>query len=331
MNAIRHQLKNKFLTLQKIIAQHRRFFLVIHPSPDADALGASYSLQEYIHRQNPNNQTTIYSIDLPSENLKPLFDFKKITTKLQLNNTDVLIFLDRGDVYYKLSFEKKLKKISAPPQIIVNIDHHTNTVIPEAVNIRNTTASSTSEIMYYFFQEVNFPIDLTIAQYLLNGIWFDTGGFRHNNTTPEVLEISGELMRKGASISKINRYLTANKPVEVLKLWGLALERVRVNTKTGMAVSYITKKDLEKSGVTIKQLDPSKLSELLNTIADTKFSLMLTEREENKVKASLRSDEYKKVDVRKIAQLFKGGGHKLASGFEVPGKIKPTKDGLMVE
>ncbi len=323
-------LTTKFNNLQELISRYENFLLVVHPSPDADALGSSYSLKEYILKQK-NKKVSIYSIDTPSNNLNTLFYSKNITTNLRLNNKEVIIFLDRGDVYYKLKFDQKIKTLKNPPKKIINIDHHANTHIEAALNIRDIKASSTSEIIYYFFQHTSFNFDSKIAQYLLDGIWFDTGGFKHNSTSPEVLEIAGQLMRKGASITKINRALTANKPVSVLKLWGLALKRVQINKKNGMVVSFITKKDLEDNNTSIKDLDAAKLSELLNTIAGTKFSLMLTERDENKVKASLRSEPYKKIDVSKIASMFKGGGHKLASGFEIEGKLKQTKDGWIVE
>jgi len=34
----------------------------------------------------------------------------------------------------------------------------------------------------------------------------------------------------------------------------------------------------------------------------------------------LRSEEYKGIDVSKIASLFNGGGHRFASGFRVDGE-----------
>ncbi len=326
-------LQEKFLKLDSLLRQKNSFLLVVHPSPDADALGSAFALQKYIasltDKKTPK-KTEIYSVNEPSENLKSLFNLKKISTDLNLSDKEVIIFLDRGDVYEKLDFPEKIKQLIQEP-VIVNIDHHPQTNIKGALNIRAVSASSTSEIIFRFLEKMDFPLEPEIAQYLLNGIWFDTGGFKHNNTSPEVLEIAGQLVRKGASIGKVYRALSADKSVNVLKLWGLAIERVRINKKTGMAVSYLTKKDLEKYNVSVQELDSSKLSELLNTIADTKFSLMLTEREGNKIKASLRSEVYKKVDVAKIAQMFNGGGHKLASGFEIEGKIKTTKNGLLIE
>ncbi len=69
------------------------------------------------------------------------------------------------------------------------------------------------------------------------------------------------------------------------------------------------------------------MASILNTVPGTKFSLVLSQRDENTVKGSLRSEEYKGVDVSEIAHKFGGGGHKLASGFELRGKIIETEDG----
>lgn len=319
---------SQFKKLESIIQEYKHFLLVIHPSPDTDALGSSFSLRNYIKSYN-DKTATIYSIDKPNKELETLFNIKNITTKLQVYNKDVIIILDRGDVYHKLEIDKKVSNLKNPPKELINIDHHPHTAIDTALNIRTTTAAATSEIIYAFFEYLNFNYSQTVSQYLLNGIYADTGGFKHNNTSPEVLEIAGNLMRKGASISKINRALFANKSLSTLKLWGLALDRTQVNKKTGMAVSFITKEDLKKCNATTKDL--TGLSEILNTISEAKFSLMLAEEDDNKIKASLRSEEYKKIDVSKIAQSFKGGGHKLASGFEIEGSLHQTKDGWIIK
>ena len=73
--------------------------------------------------------------------------------------------------------------------------------------------------------------------------------------------------------------------------------------------------------------DIAQVSGILNTVPGTKFAMILSEREDGIIKGSLRSEEYKGVDVSEIAHLFGGGGHKLASGFEVKGKIVETENG----
>ena len=64
--------------------------------------------------------------------------------------------------------------------------------------------------------------------------------------------------------------------------------------------------------------------ETLNTMPEAKFAMFLRQ-DGNIIKGSLRSDSFKNVDVSKIAQVFGGGGHKLAAGFSVAGKL--MKDG----
>jgi len=322
-------LSEKFGALDQMLHNISNPLLVIHPRPDADALGTVFAFGEYLKNRIKNANLKLFCVDKPGAPYETLFPVHKLSNKKgPLHKHDALFFLDRGDIFYKLDFHKKIEKLKKKPKI-VNIDHHPHTFIPKALNILDTKASATAEIIYRFFDHVQYDFDSKTAQYLLNGIYADTGGFRHNNTSPESLEISGTLVRKGASIIKVNRALYANKSLNTLKLWGVALERAQVNHQTGMAVSFITKEDLARAGATTE--DISGISEILNTISDSKFSLVLSEREQNKVKASLRSDEHKKVDVSKIARQFKGGGHKLSSGFEIKGRLRQVGNSWIIE
>jgi phosphoesterase RecJ-like protein len=320
-------LAEKFQSLFNTVKDIKNPLLIIHPHPDADALGSVFALADFLKKEKINN-FKIFCIDQAGKNMAELFPLKEISHSFEISEHDALIFLDRGDVYYKLGFDKKAE--GYPGKIkIINIDHHPHTFIPRAINIIDTQASATCEILYRFFDFFGFEIKPKTAQYLINGIYADTGGFRHNNTTSQALEICANLMRKGATLSKPNRQLFAKKSLHTLKLWAIALERAKINPKTGMVVSFITKQDLEKYGADENEI--SGISEILNTIADSNFSLVLSEREKNKIRASLRSEEYKGIDVSKIARQFKGGGHKLASGFEIKGRLKQVGDSWIIE
>ena len=321
-------LEEKFESLKQAFDNIRNPLLIIHPRPDVDALGSSFALAKFLKEKQGSKKIDIFSIDEPSKDATVLFPVHEITYDFQVDKYDALVFLDRVDLYYKLGVSEILKSQPKPPRILA-IDHHPNSFIPKALTLLDTKAAATSEIIFRFFDHVQYEFDSKVAQYLLNGIYADTGGFRHNNTTPKSLEIASQLMRKGASITKVNRALFANKSLNTLKLWGIALERARVNPKTGMAVSFITKEDLKRCGATSHDLDG--ISEILNTISDSKFSLVLSERARDKIKASLRSEEYKKVDVSEIARQFMGGGHKLASGFEIKGRLRQVGDSWIIE
>ena len=321
-------LSEKFEILDQALDKTNNPLLVIHPNPDADALGSAFALSEHLQDRLKTKTIKIFCKDLPGEKLGQLFGGNKISQNYNIKDHDLIIVLDRGDIFYVYELDQEIEMLEKKP-VVINIDHHPNTFIPDVINVLDKKAAATSEILFRYFDHIQYALSPQIAQFLLNGIYADTGGFRHNNTTSESLEIASRLMRKGASISKVNRSLFANKSLQTMKLWGIALERAQINPKTGMAVSFITKIDLERCGATPADLDG--ISEILNTISESKFSLILSEREQNKIKASLRSEEHKGIDVSKIARKFSGGGHMLASGFEIKGRLRQVGNSWIIE
>jgi phosphoesterase RecJ-like protein len=167
-----------------------------------------------------------------------------------------------------------------------------------------------------------------MTTFLMLGILGDTGSFQHSNTTPRVMEIASTLLKKGAPLSKIIETAFANKNISTLKLWGKAFERAKINPQNGLIISVLTQTDLEECSAGSE--DIAQVASILNTVPDTKFALILSERGDGIVKGSLRSEEYKGVDVSKIAARFGGGGHKLASGFEIKGKLQETENGWKI-
>ena len=205
------------------------------------------------------------------------------------------------------------------------IDHHPDIELTADIVILDSKRSSACELVYEFFTSQEIHISKNIATYLMIGVLSDTGNFQHSNTSTRVLEISSDLMKKGASFSKIIEATFANKKLSTLKLWGIAFERAKINSKNGLITTVLTKKDIEDCNASTE--DIGQVASILNTVPGTKFSLVLSERDNNVIKGSLRSEQYKGVDVSEIAHLFGGGGHKLASGFEVKGQIKETENG----
>ena len=322
-----YKLNEKFKKLEKKLRKSQRVLLVVHFNPDTDALSSAFSLDYYL-KNKLKKETTILSIDPIDKLSAKLFPEKQIKNTYKLADYDTIMILDREDSYYKLKIAEEISAKNLKIEII-NIDHHPKPPIKGALNLVDVEAAATCEIIYDFFKEINYKIPQKAAQYLLNGIFTDTGGFRHNNTSAETLEIVSNLMKKGASIRKINQLVFENKSLNALKLWSIALGRAELQKETGMVVSFLTKKDLDKCDAS--KSDASGIAEVLNTISGSKFSLILYESKPNVIKASLRSDEHKGIDVSAIAKRFGGGGHKLASGFELHGNLKEINKKWVIE
>ncbi|OGI25135.1 MAG: hypothetical protein A3J76_02895 [Candidatus Moranbacteria bacterium RBG_13_45_13] len=312
----------EFIQIKEELDKAKNVLLVAHLAPDGDTIGAVFALKEHI-TSHLGKKAEVTCADSLSQHLGDFLGSEKIKSpeKIILSDYDLLIGCDAVE----RGFEKIIKEKGKNQKIIL-LDHHTTlrmkNISPD-ITVSDEKYSSVCEILFDFFDFHRIEIGRKIAEYLLLGVLGDTGIFQHANTTPKVMEMAANLMRRGASLSKIIRLVFKNKRLETLKLWGRAMERAEINPKTGAIVSYVTKKDLEELQGEIE--DISGVAEILNTVSGTKFSLVLSERGENRVKGSLRSEEYKNMDVSEIARLLRGGGHRLSSGFEIKGKL--VKDG----
>jgi len=309
----------EFNTLNYAIKESDQILLFAHSRPDGDTVGSNLALKEYI--KNLGKSADIACLDPFPEYLRALTDETFIhPDKLDLEKYNLIIAAD--------SVERGFQKIVSrfkENQVIALLDHHPDITMQKDINIIDAEYSSVCEIVYDFFEFNKIEITRAMATFLMLGILGDTGSFQHSNTTPRVMEIASALLKRGAPLSKIIETAFANKNISTLKLWGKAFERAKINPVNGMIISVLTRKDLDDCEAGSE--DIAQVASILNTVPDTKFALILSERGDGIVKGSLRSEEYKGVDVSKIAARFGGGGHKLASGFEVKGKITETESG----
>ncbi|MBI2439374.1 MAG: bifunctional oligoribonuclease/PAP phosphatase NrnA [Candidatus Moranbacteria bacterium] len=314
---------SEFNTLNYIIAQSKRVLLFAHSRPDPDTVGANLALFEYI--KNCGKHVDIACFDAFPDNLRVLgeADFFH-PDQLNLSSYDAVIACDSVD----RGFEKIISKFSEK-QVIVLIDHHPDITLASDLRIIDPLYSSSAELTYNFLVSVNAKITKSLATVLLMGILFDTGGFQHSNVSSQVMEIASALMKRGAPLAKISQVIFAKKNITALRLWGKAFDKARFNEKNGMLVTAITKKDALECGAAVE--DIYQVASILSTVPDAKFSLVLSERDEDTLRASLRSTEEKQTDVSAIAHQFGGGGHRLASGFEIRGRLIETTTGWKVE
>ena len=310
---------SEFNTLSYIINNAKNVLLFAHSNPDGDTAGSVLAFKEYL--ESLGKKADIACHDPLPQSLEILTEYSfEFPENLDLQSYDAIIGCDSVERGFSSALDS-IKKDT----VTVILDHHPDITISADVVIIDSKRSSTCEIIYEYFTSQNIHISKNIATYLMIGILSDTGNFQHSNTTSRVMKVSADLLKKGASISKIIQASFANKKISTLKLWGRAFEKAKINPNSGLITTVLTENDITQCDATTE--DIGQVASILNTVPGTKFSLVLSERGDGIIKGSLRSEEYKGVDVSEIAHLFGGGGHKLASGFEVKGKIVETKDG----
>ena len=308
-----------------LIKSNKDILILTHKNPDGDAVGSVLGLAEALGCLDKNVEC--FSKDAVPDVFKFLPNVAIIKNQTNLKNYDLVILLDCA--LFSRTGLNNIKDIVDSFNNLLVIDHHPERTVESGyldsyASIVDCSASSTAVLIHNLLKELNLKITKDIAHCLLTGIFTDTGGFQHSNTDAQTLQAAAELMKKGPRVDKIAKNIFNSKSVSAIKLWGKALARIQRDENTEMVVSYLSKKDIEECGA--KQEDISGLVSVINMVSDAKFSLLLTESDDNKIRGSLRSEEYKGIDVSRIAKSLGGGGHKLASGFEMKGG--DVKDGV---
>ncbi|MFA6963349.1 MAG: DHH family phosphoesterase [Patescibacteria group bacterium] len=304
--------------LKQILEDKESFFLICHVDPDGDAIGSILALDEYLIGQG--KKTTLLCRDTVPDMFTFLPGAVKISMDFPVDPPGAIILLDNGD-FRRTGYQEEITRAKKSGVSIINIDHHPKNDLWKKVslNYADESLSSTCEVLYGIFADLSSNLTSAMATALLTGIYFDTGGFRHSNTTDEVLSIASDLLKKGARLQKITENIDNSRSFSLFKLWGIALERLRLNRKYGISVSVITAEDIAKAGASEEEV--SGLVNLLNSAPESEVAMLLCESFDAKIKGSLRT-ESDKIDVSRLAKLFGGGGHKKAAGFTIDGRIK---------
>ncbi|OPG15642.1 DHH family phosphoesterase [Ferroacidibacillus organovorans] len=200
---------------------------------------------------------------------------------------------------------------------LLNIDHHeTNCGFGDA-NLVDPHASATCLVLYRMLRRADAPISRDMALCLYTGIVFDTGGFRYNNTTPEIHQVAADLLSRG-----FQPFMVADRVLEALtreqvELVRLGLATLEVDENGRIAYVSVTQEMIAKSGA--DEGEAEVLLPYTRSLSGIEVGLLFRERANGDVKVSLRSRDL--VDVAAIALAFAGGGHVRAAGCQLPGPL----------
>lgn len=225
---------------------------------------------------------------------------------------DLLVILDCSDPDRIGSVIPPDQRARAP---ILNVDHHVTNLAFGQVDLVDTEATSTTHVLYHLIHHLDVPIDERIATCLLTGLVTDTRGFRTSNVTPEVMEIAVELMEAGAPLATITRNGLDRRPLSVLQLWGIGLNRLEI--EDGLVWTSLPVEMQRAVGA--DGAHAAGLSSALVSAEEAKVSAVFTELENGEIEVGFRA--VPGYDVAQIALALGGGGHALAAGCLVPGPL----------
>jgi phosphoesterase RecJ-like protein len=230
---------------------------------------------------------------------------------------ELVFFFDSGNLERSGSSVKQI----AAHATIVNVDHHPSNSRFGDINVIDPEASAVGQMVMELLDHLGYPITPTIATNLYVALLTDTGGFRHENTTPRALEDAARLARLGADPGRIATQVYKMRPETTLKLSGLALATMRIELQGRLAWAKVTRRMLREASAVMAESEG--IIDTLNSIAGLELAILFKEVSSDLTKISVRSRGT--VDAAALCATFGGGGHIRAAGAEIE---KPMEEAV---
>lgn len=274
-----------------------------HVRPDLDAYGSQVGLKTLIQTNYPEKK--VYAAGTHDELLSYLTTQDEVTQTIYQNA--LVIITDTGNT------ERIDGEFYQEGAYLLKIDHHPD--VDQYGNLRwvNTSASSTSEMIFALFEEGvasrGWKMSDETARLLFAGIVGDTSRFLFPRTTMKTFEVASKLIRHVfdrpqlfADMYEVDR--------NILNLQGYIFQNFVIGVDRVASIK-IDKKTMERFQVTASEA--SRLVGSLGEVKGVKAWVIFIE-EEDQIRARLRS---KGPVINGLAAQFGGGGHPLASGASV--------------
>ena len=307
----------------KLINENQDFVVISHINPDADAYGSSLSMFLFLKQIGKNvevvNESGIIS---RYSALNVITEVKQNISGNFLNNNTVLIVCDCGSANRVGDTFKDIYKTFSK---VVNIDHHNSNEMFGQINIFDSKASSTSEIVFRLFEKFNADISVDIAQALLSGIIGDTGYFRYKSTTDKTLKVAARLVELGADISLVAEKIYVTESLNVLKFHAENMNNVESFSNDQIALICIPAEMFTKYNVSKEEADV--LVDKIRDVRSVRFAVLIREVE-GIWRVSMRTKS-EIGDVSVVARDFGGGGHKMAAAFRWKKDLSELKEKLI--
>ncbi|WP_226085481.1 DHH family phosphoesterase [Mesobacillus sp. S13] len=273
-----------------------------HVRPDPDAYGSQGGLAEILKASYP--EKTIYTVGAEEPSLHYLRRLDSISD--DTFRGALVIVCDTANA------ERICDERYRLGEQLVKIDHHPNEDPYGDLQWVDTSASSTSEMIYEFyltFKDKGLKMSDAAARLLYAGIVGDTGRFLYPSTTNKTFAYAGELIHYNFSRTELYDRMYELAP-NVVKLNGYILQNFEL-LENGAAKVVMKRELLDQYSV--KPSEASLLVSELGNVRGIKAWVFFIE-EEDQIRVRLRS---KGPVINTIARNYNGGGHPLAAGASI--------------
>lgn len=300
-----------------LVRSCRRVLLTGPKDVDGDSLGACLALATALERLSDAQVVVAADVGWRYRDLPRAGDC--VPDAEVRGPFDLAVVLD-GD-RRRLSSDIAAVFASASHQAV--IDHHRSTEGQGYdLALVDATSASTAELVHAVLAAWQVPLDADLACLLLTGVAYDTGGFRHTNTTPQTLRLVADLVEAGADYSPVVVRTASERRKAGLLLLGHTLHGASFHADDRVVVGVVRRAKLAEVGAEPGDLDF--IVDQLLYVQGVDVAILAVERgtdAQPRVKLSLRSRGGTNVCAIAAALDPCGGGHQRAAGVVLEGQL----------
>ena len=299
----------------------QRIVVASHLRPDADALGSMVAAALWL--TDEGKTVSVWNEDGAIEKFRYLPGYELVRQPpASPESFDAVFALDT-------STKKRLGTVVdaiAPGPVWINLDHHVSNERYGDINLIDPTAPATGQILFEFFRHAGTRMTPAIATNLFAAISTDTGSFRYEGTDSRTFDATSSLVASGVDVASISRAMYENQPRRRFELLKFALNRTEFHHDDQIATFSLTLADSMRLAVLPE--DNEGIIDHLRSVEGVVCAVFFEELPEGRVRVSARSKD-PALDVCKICQMFKGGGHPMAAGARVRGSLEQVKENFL--
>jgi phosphoesterase RecJ-like protein len=301
---------------------HRHFTIMSHVRPDGDALGCIIALG--LALRAIGKEVNLWNEDGVAEKFRFLPGWEAVSVPpAEPLEVEVAIALDTA-TQQRLGTALAAVKSA---KLWINIDHHVSNEGYGDLSYIDSTAPATGQILYDLIDFAGFPLTADIAGNLFAAISTDTGSFQYPSTTARTYEIGAALIRAGVNVGELSQKMYESYPLRRVNLLRALLNVLKITCDGRVASFALTRQMIDELGVLPE--DNEGLIDTIRAIEGIIVAAFIEELPaEGKVRISLRSKD-PRVDVCKICQQYRGGGHTLAAGARIRGTVTEVEANVL--
>ncbi len=310
--------------LNDIIKSSKNILIISHVNPDGDTLGSMCGLCSAILDIYKKRCDMLAISKIPDvySFLPHISDVKNVDDVDKSREYDLVINVDVASIERTCDAQILFEKA----KFTVNIDHHKTNNAYGDLNFINPDASSTGEVLFDCFRNMDWKINYDTAVCLYTAILTDTGSFRFDNTKPSTFETASKLVELGVQPSDIYKRVYESDSKTLVMFQAYCISKAKFLDDDKIAYTVVYKKDMEKFSAGDDCMEG--LTEKLRAIVTTRIAFVAKEMKSGGTKISMRS---KFADVAEICAVFGGGGHKFAAGCTIKAPVEQAVKRMLDE